>query len=107
MPEPNIAQLAWAYVLAASLNRAMDGQIRQFSVVDDVDPLKMRLRFVMEGTIHADDYAPFTRLLYAFARANDCVLDKVRTTGGGVYEAGILIKRRLRKPSNKNPMLGG
>lgn len=99
-----IPQLAWLNVFLGSAQRALWDQLKRMEIRSHVDPLKKLAVFIMATPLTDRTYGPFTQLLYAFARANNCYIELFRTTEGSTYTATILIKRRIGPTSNKNPL---
>ena len=50
-------------------------------------------------------FNPLQRLAHAFAKANNCAVEKMRYEGNDLI-LEVSIKRRLGEPMNKNPLMG-
>lgn len=97
---PALAWVAELFVLASS---ATDGQLTGYLVQDVVDPLKKQVMFQSRGELAGASYQPFSKLAHAFAKANDCVLERI-TRGPNMLILSIIIKRRLGPEMKKNPV---
>jgi hypothetical protein len=97
-------KLAWVEELRNSLALAMGTSIVT-TVEDHVDPLKKLVVFTFGDKMMKGDYRPLQTMAQAFAKANDCVLERIRRRPNAlVFE--ILVKTRFGPVMKKNPLLG-
>lgn len=75
------------------------------TVNSPVDPLMKLATFTFDSSFRGEGYNLVSRLLHAYARANNCYIKHFRSVGAGTYEAAILIKRRIGPISRVNPIL--
>lgn len=97
-------RLAWVIELQASVNRATGGQFRDYTVICGADPLKAFVKFNLWEDITGNDYHPFCNLAHGFAKANDCLLERVHK-GESSLTLEVLLKRRNGPPMRVNPLL--
>lgn len=94
-------KLAWTEELRNVLSVA--GMGLTITVEDDVDPLKKLVVLHLNEELKKGDYAPIQSLAHGFAKANDCVLAKIRR-GPKRLTLEILVKTRLGPVMNKSPL---
>lgn len=97
-------RLAWIAELQASVNRASGGQFKSYTVSSGADPLKAFVKFDLHEDLSGKDYHPFTNLAHGFAKANDCLLERVHR-GESSLTLEVLLKRRIGPPMRVNPLL--
>lgn len=75
-------------------------------MVTGADPLKAFVKFDLHETLSGKDYHPFCNIAHGFAKANDCLLERVHRGEDGALTLEVLLKRRLG-PTMKvvNPLL--
>jgi hypothetical protein len=95
-------KLAWIPGLQEALNGAMGISIVA-TVEDHVDPLKKLVVLTFSEEIRKGEYQPIQHLAQGFAKANDCVLERIRRRPKALV-LEILTKRRLGPISDKNPL---
>lgn len=99
-------RLAWVVELQACLNRATGGQIKNVRYEQSVDPLKVHVHLDLHEEWEGKSYKHLVVIAQAFAKANDCVLERIlKGKEGLVLE--ILLKRRLGPVMCRNPMKDG
>ena len=98
-----IPKLAWTTELLAVVNHATDGDIIGMDVEEPADPLKKLVVFRLSREWTGKNYRPFQTLAHGFAKANDCVLERIRARPGALV-LEVLIKRRLGPRMEKNPL---
>ena len=98
-------KLAWVNELVGSLSVAMGVGVL-VKIEDTVDPLK---KLVLLDLGHNDlgkgDWNPIQNLIHGFAKANNCVIHKIRRQKGQL-SLEILTKTRIGPESRKNPLSG-
>ena len=99
-------KLEWVEELRNSLALAMGSSI-VVSVEDNADPLKKMVVLTMGDKLLKGDYNPIQRMAHAFAKSNNCVLERIRRRPNALV-LEILIKN-LRTPvldrePSKNPL---
>ncbi len=98
-----IPKLAWVNDLFSLVSQATAGDIKSVSIEEVADPLKKLVVFKLGREWSSKNYKPFQTLAHAFARANDCLLERIRRRPDA-FVLEILIKRRLAPESRKNPL---
>jgi hypothetical protein len=98
-------KLAWINELVGSLSVATGiGVIAR--VEDTVDPLKKLVILDLgDSELGKGDWNPMQNLIHGFAKANDCVVHKIKRHKGQL-SLEILTKSRLGPESRKNPLSG-
>src|SRR4051812_39185231 len=96
--------LAWIQEFHASFNRAAD-ITSHYSVEDTANPLQKNIVFHLAEPLGGNSYMPFQSLAHAFAKANNCILERIYNQPDKLILV-ITIKRRLGAESKKNPLLG-
>ena len=98
-------KLTWALRLATSLGDAMGCSV---SVTEngDVDPLKKFLHFTFGEPLGKGDYMPIQNMVHTFAKANDCVVHKIRKVHPKLLVLDVFTKTRLSPVHDKNPLRG-
>jgi hypothetical protein len=99
-----IPQLKWIETLYDTLQGAT-GDVVEISVSSPVDPLMKLVTFRFHRPLQGESYNLISRLLFAYAKANNCYIKRFRTTAAHTYEAEVLIKRRIAPESRTNPIL--
>lgn len=95
-------RLAWVNSLVGLVNQATDAGIRRTTVEDLVDPLKKCVRLRLAPTWAPKNFNPLQVLAHAWARVNDCAIEKMRREEGEVLMF-VSLKRRLGPTADKNP----
>lgn len=99
-----IPPLKWITEFHASFNRAAEISPR-FEVQDTVSPLVKHVVFHLSEPLKGENYKPFQTLAHAFAKANDCLLERIYNKPDRLILV-FGVKRRLGPEKNKNPLLG-
>ena len=97
-------QLDWVHEFIASINRATGGQIKSVFPIVNADPLRIFLKLDLYENWSSKDYKPFCNLAHAFARANNCVLERVYV-GDSNLTLEVVLKRRLGPSMKNNPLI--
>jgi hypothetical protein len=97
-------RLAWIAEFQGSINRATGGQLKGYTVLSHADPLKAFVKFDLWEEMEGKNYHPFTNLAHGFAKANDCLLERVHR-GESSLTLEVLLKRRIGPPMRVNPLL--
>jgi hypothetical protein len=97
-------QLGWIHELVASINRATGGQIKSIYPITGADPLRIFMKLELYENWAGPDYQPFCNLAHAFARANNCVLERVHVSEASLT-LEVILKRRLGPAMRNNPLL--
>lgn len=97
-------QLSWVHELIASVNRATGGQIKSVYPITGADPLRVFLKLDLHENWAGKDYQPFCNLAHGFAKANNCVLERVHV-GDSMMTLEVVLKRRIGPSMRKNPLL--
>lgn len=95
--------LHWVAEFHASFNRAADITSR-YTVEDTVNPLVKHVVFHLSEPLSGRSYVPFQALAHGFAKANNCVLERIYNKPDRLVLV-ITLKRRLGAPQQKNPLL--
>jgi hypothetical protein len=99
-----IPPLVWVSEFHASFNRAADIS-SHFTVEDTASPLVKHVVFHLSEPMGGNSYLPFQTLAHAFAKANNCVLERIYHQKDKLVLV-LGIKRRLGAAQKKNPLLG-
>ncbi len=98
-------QLAWVAEFHASFNRAADIS-PSYSIEDTVNPLIKHVIFHLSEPLRGENFQPFQILAHAFAKANNCILERIYNKPDRLILV-VGIKRRLGpKQKVKNPLFG-
>ena len=95
-------KLAWIEELNNSLGLALCTSFSH-AVHDTVDPLMKRVVLTMGSELEKGDYQPIQRMVHAFAKANDCVVHRIRREPKKLV-LEVLTKTRLGEETRKNPL---
>lgn len=88
--------------LSESLSGAMGTSVIP-SMEDHVDPLKKLVTLELGEELGKGDYQPIQKMVHGFAKANDCVVERIRRRPKKLV-LEVLIKTRLGPRMNKNPL---
>lgn len=99
-----LPSLAWVAEFHASFNRAADITSR-FSVEDTVNPLIKNVIFHLSEPLGGKSYQPFQTLAHGFAKANNCILERIYNHQDRLVMV-VCLKRRFGPEQKKNPLLG-
>lgn len=94
-------KLAWVPELQQTLSAAMG--LVTLTIEDHVDPLKKLVVIRLPDRLQKGEYNPIQNLVRGFAKANDCVVERIRRRSGDLV-LEILTKRRLGPVRDKNPL---
>ncbi len=94
-------KLTWIGELQKTLALAGVGTTAAF--LDHVDPLKKLVVLELNEELRKGDYRPIQKLAHGFAKANDCILDRIRREPKKMI-LEILVKTRLGDVKNLNPL---
>lgn len=97
-------KLTWVDSLRNSLSAAMGTSVSQ-TILDTVDPLMKLVVLELGEELGKGDYNPIQQMVHAFAKSNDCVVQRIRREPKKLI-LETLTKTRLGKVMNKNPLLG-
>jgi hypothetical protein len=100
-----IPSLAWVAEFHASFNRAAE-ITSHYTVEDTVNPLVKKVIFHLSEPMEGKSYMPFQALAHGFAKANNCVLERIYHQPDKLILV-IGLKRRLGPVQKKNPLLAG
>ncbi len=73
-------------------------------VHDHVDPLKKLVHLILGDELGKGNYNPFQAMIFAFAKANDCTIEKITKAAPKRYILHALVKSRLGQVQDKNPL---
>lgn len=76
-----------------------------FTIEDTVNPLVKRVLFHLSEPLGGKNYAPFQTMAHGFAKANNCILERIYNEPNKLVLV-IGMKRRLGPVQSKNPILG-
>jgi len=99
-----LPSLAWVAEFHASFNRAADITSR-FTIEDTVNPLIKNAVFHLSEPLEGKSYKPFQTLAHGFAKANNCILERIYNYPDRLVMV-ICLKRRFGPVQKKNPLLG-
>lgn len=74
-----------------------------FEVLETVDPLKKLVVLRLGEELGKGNYQPVQTICHAFAKENDCVLQRIRREPGKLI-LEVSTKTRLGPVMNKNPL---
>lgn len=74
---------------------------------DTVDPLKKLVVLEFGEKFGKKDFNPVQTIAHTFAKANDCVIYKMRREGTNKLVLEVLTKTRLSPVMNRNPLKEG
>lgn len=74
-----------------------------YTVEDHVDPLKKLVHLSLGTDLGKGDWNPVQRIIHAYAKANDCVIERIRKSPKKLV-LEVLVKSRHGLPSKKDPM---
>lgn len=97
--------LLWVPEFHASFNRAAD-ITSNYSIEDTVNPLVKNVIFHLSEPLAGENYRPFQTLAHAFAKANNCILERVYNTPDKLVLV-VGVKRRHGPEQKKNPLVPG
>ena len=95
-------KLLWIEELRCSLALATGSSITA-SLEEHADPLKKLVVLTFGDRLLRGDYRPLQIMAQYFAKANDCVLERIRRRPNALV-LEILVKRRLGPASSLNPL---
>ncbi len=95
-------RLAWLPNLQNTLAGAT-GEPITYSVEDHVDPLKKLVTIHLGANLGPGDWNPVQTICHAFAKDNDCVIEKILRPPKKLV-LHVLIKRRGGPVMKRNPM---
>ena len=99
-----IPSLAWVAEFHASFNRAADIS-STFTIEDTINPLVKHVIFHLSEPLEGKSFQPFQMLAHGFAKANNCVLERIYNEPDKLTLV-VGTKRRLGPTQAKNPLLG-
>lgn len=88
------SRIAWIEDLRNSINAATDGDIIGIEIEQRADPLKQYVTFKISSSWTKESFLPFQRIAHSFAKANNCVIEKIKKVPHG-FCLEILTKTRL------------
>lgn len=94
--------LAWIPEFHASFNRAAEIS-STYSIEDTVNPLVKNVTFHLSEPMEGKSYMPFQTLAHGFAKANNCVLERIYHRPDKLILV-IVIKRRFGPAKKINPL---
>jgi hypothetical protein len=95
-------KLVWSQELGNSIAGAIGGLV-SVTMVDHVDPLKKLIVLDLGEELGKGDYQPIQKMAHAFAKANNCALERIRRQPRKLI-LEVLIKTRLGPVEDKNPL---
>jgi hypothetical protein len=95
-------KLGWVEELRNSLALAMGSSI-SVAVEEPADPLKKLVVLTFGDKLLKGDYKPLQQMAHHFAKANNCVLERIRRRPGALV-LEVLVKTRLGPVSDRNPL---
>lgn len=98
-----LPSLQWVPEFHASFNRAAD-ITTHYTIEDTVNPLIKRVIFHLSEPLKGENYHPFQTLAHGFAKANNCLLERVYNYPDKLVLV-VGMRRRLGSPQKKNPLL--
>ena len=98
-------KLVWVTGMGSTLGLAMGTSIA-VSVHDTVDPLKKLVVINLGEELGNGNYNPVQKMVHAFAKANDCVVQRIRREPKKLI-LEVLTKTRLGPICDKNPLTEG
>jgi hypothetical protein len=96
--------LKWVGELHASFNRAAECS-PTYLVKDTVNPLIKEVIFFLSEPLGGKSYQPFQTLAHGFAKANDCIIERIYNHPQKLILV-VVMKRRLGPDREKNPLAG-
>ncbi len=96
-------KLGWVEFFADSLSGATGTQV-SVAIEDHVDPLKKLVVLRFHEPLMKGDYGHIQNIAHVFAKANDCVIEKIRRRGSKELVMAVLIKTRLGPVKKVNPL---
>lgn len=97
-------KLAWFPLFVAVINKSTMGIVHGVYPVLHADPLKKPILLKFSEPLQGQDYHSFMTIAYGFARANDCIIERVEKHDRELV-LHISIKNRVAKEMSKNPFL--
>lgn len=95
--------LSWIQEFHNSFNRAADCS-RGFSIEEGPNPLVKHVIFHLSEPLTGGNYRPFQTLAHAFAKANNCTLERIYNKRDRLILV-VGMKRRLGPEKRINPLL--
>jgi hypothetical protein len=95
-------KLGWVEELRSSLALAMGSSIT-VTIEEPADPLKKLVILTFGDRLLKGDYKPLQMMAQYFAKANNCVLERIRRRPGALV-LEVLVKTRLGPVSAHNPL---
>lgn len=97
-----LPSLAWIAEFHASFNRAAE-ITSHYSIEDTVNPLVKRVIFHLSEPLEGKSYQPFQTLAHGFAKANNCILERIYHQPDKLILI-VGVKRRFGPVQKKNPL---
>lgn len=96
--------LKWVGELHASFNRAAECS-PTYTIEDTINPLIKKVNFHLSEPLGGNSYHPFQTLAHGFAKANDCIIERIYNHPEKLVLV-VVMKRRLGPVREKNPLAG-